>query len=316
MTSTALLFAYAFSAGTLGAGALHSAPWTRAAPRLAIMAWQALTTSVILAVGAGALAMTVSLPHVRDDLLGLFNLCADRLQVGYGSHGRTPAAVIGLAVFLSLTARAAWCTARIVASDRRERLSRIATLSMVALTDRLPGALVIEHAAPYAFCVGGRHRRIIVTTGLLDTLSAAELDAVLAHELAHLRQRHHLALLGCRALSATLSPAFPAFRHMMVDVRLFAELCADDSARSRVGSRPLKNALATLACAPAPTGALAASGNDVLTRLRRLDEAPRRLGYATRAAAGLGISAAVLVPLTLAAAPVVTMAWESICLLG
>lgn len=316
MTSAALLFAYAFSAGTLGAGALHGAAWTRTAPRLAIVAWQALAASVLLAVWAGGLAMAVSIPHVRDDLLDLFNLCADRLQVGYGSRGRTPAAVIGLAAFLSLAARAVWCTVRIVAADRHERTARITTLRMVALNDRLPGALVIEHAAPYAFCVGGRHRRVVVTTGLLDTLSTAELDAVLAHELAHLRQRHHLALLGCRALSAILSPILPAFRHMTVEARLLTELCADDSARSRVGSRPLRKALATLACLPAPTGALAASGNDVLTRLRRLEEAPRRLGYATRTAAGLGITAAVLVPLALAAAPAVTMAWEGICLLG
>ena len=44
----------------------------------------------------------------------------------------------------------------------------------------LPGAVVLDHAAPYAFCVGGRRHRVVVTSGLLASLTAAELDAVLA----------------------------------------------------------------------------------------------------------------------------------------
>nr|WP_246321813.1 M56 family metallopeptidase [Nocardioides panzhihuensis] len=184
---------------------------------------------------------------------------------------------------------------------------------MVGRRDVATGALIVEHEAPYAFCIGGRHHRIVLTSGLLSTLRPDELDAVLAHEHAHLRQRHHTALVACRALFATLAPVFPAFRTAMPLVQLYAELCADDGARRRVGPGPLRDALARLACNPAPAGTLAASAQDVEARLSRLRGRPRRLSVGASAVAAFGIAAAVMVPLVLAAAPAVAIAWEGIC---
>ncbi len=316
MTSAVLLLTYAVAAGTLGAGWLRDARWTHLTPRLAIAAWQALAASILLALAAAGLAMTVTLPHVRTDLALLVDLCAENVVAGYASPGGAAAALIGITAFLALAARTAWCVARTIILEHRERATRITLLDLVARRDVLSEALVVEHAAPYAFCIGGRRHRVVVTTGLLQALTPAEIEAVLAHEAAHLRQRHHLALLGCRVLFATLTPLFPTFGRATPDVRLFAELCADDSARSRVNVSHLRSALATLACTPAPAGTLAASGSDVAARLRRLDQAPRRLGLGARTFAVVGIGTAVLIPLTLAAAPVLTMVWEGICLLG
>lgn len=316
MTSAALLIAYAVTAGTWGAGWLHEAQWTRRSPRLAIASWQALAASVLLGVAAAGLALAVTIPHVREDLARLLHLCAEGLRMGYATPGGAPAALLGVTVFLGVATRVSWCALRAVRSDRRERRNRVEALDVVGHRDLLPGALVIDYEAPYAFCVGGREHRVVVTSGLLRTLSREELDAVLAHEQAHLRQRHHVALLSCQILFATLAPFFPAFRQSMVDVRLYAELCADDSARARVGSTPLRTALAALAMTPAPTGALAASGTDVVARLDRLESGAPQIGHLRQAAVALGIATLVAVPLGLALAPALTMAWEGICLLG
>jgi Zn-dependent protease with chaperone function len=156
----------------------------------------------------------------------------------------------------------------------------------------------------------------VVTTALLAAVTPEELRAVLAHEDGHLRQRHHVALLLCRTLFGTLAPVFPVFRRAMPHVLLLVELSADDHARRRVGSRPLRHALATLACSPAPPGALAASSLDVETRLRRLEDghsspSPIRSGFAS-----LAVVSIVLVPLALVAAPAVALAWEGICLIA
>ncbi|SDR34929.1 M48 family metalloprotease [Natronobacterium texcoconense] len=53
-----------------------------------------------------------------------------------------------------------------------------------------PGVAVVHSNVPNAFAVdGGDRARVVVTTGLLETLDDEELEAVVAHELAHLRNR-------------------------------------------------------------------------------------------------------------------------------
>ena len=313
MISALLLATYALVAGTLGASWLRDACWPSLAPRLAIAAWQALASSVLLSLAAAGLALAISFPHVSADLASLFNLCAENLRHSYASPGGALTALGGVTLFLMLVTRAAWCAVQTWVSDHRERTARVAAFDLVGRPDVVPGALVVDHEAPYAFCIGGRRHRIVLTSGLLDTLGPVELDAVLAHERAHLRQRHHATLVVCRALFGTIAPLCPAFRTALPLVQLYAELCADDGARRRTGPGPLRDALTRLACLPAPAGTLAASAQDVEARLSRLNGRPRHLRHRASAAAGLGIAAAVVVPLALAVAPAVAIAWEGIC---
>lgn len=313
MTSALFLATYAVVAGTLGAGWLRHARWPSHAPRMAVAAWQALAMSVLLSLAAAGLALTTSLPHVSADLRAIIGLCAGNAPDGYASPGGPLTALAGMSLSLTSLARGAWCAVQAAVSDRRERAARVAAFDLVGRADVVPDALVVEHEAPYAFCIGGRHHRIVITSGLLATLRRTELDAVLAHERAHLRQRHHTALMACRALFGALAPTFPAFRTAMPLVRLYAELSADDGARRRVGPGPLRDALSRLACLPVPTGTLAASGQDVQARLSRLNDRPRGLPVGASAVTAVAVAAAVVVPLALAAAPAAAIAWEGVC---
>lgn len=316
MLSAALLLAYGVTVGTWGAGSLARARWTSRAPRLAIAAWQGVAVSVLLSlVGAGA-TMSVNVEGVRGGLAGVLHLCTQNLDAAYASPGGAVAATAGLTAAGLLLTRTAWCAVAVGLQERRERRSRRAVLDLVARADVLPGVLVLEHDAPYAFCIGGRRRRVVVTDSLLQTLDGAELEAVLAHEAAHLRQRHHLALAICRTLFGALSPFFPAFRSAMPHVRFFAELSADDGARRRVGAPPLHSALGRLAGLAAPPATLSASGGDVEVRLLRLTDRKVGLPKTLVALTTLSIAAVVLVPLALAAAPGAAMAWQSVCLIG
>ena len=56
MTAAMALVIYAMAAGTLGARLLANARWVAHAPRSGIVAWQALSTSVVLALPLAALA--------------------------------------------------------------------------------------------------------------------------------------------------------------------------------------------------------------------------------------------------------------------
>jgi heat shock protein HtpX len=80
-----------------------------------------------------------------------------------------------------------------------------------------PRVYVIEDAAPNAFATGRtpRHAAIAVTTGLMEKMNRVELEAVLAHELSHIRNYDTLVmtvavtLVGFLALMADF-----AFRFM------------------------------------------------------------------------------------------------------
>ena len=58
--------------------------------------------------------------------------------------------------------------------------------------------VVLEVDEPMAYALGGREPQVVVTSGLIDRLPADEFEAVLDHELAHIRLGHgrFLAVLG------------------------------------------------------------------------------------------------------------------------
>lgn len=69
-----------------------------------------------------------------------------------------------------------------------------------------PDIAVVHTDAPNAFTGGWspKHATVVVTTDLLDTLSRCELEAVLAHELAHVKHRD-VAVMSVASLLPTLS---------------------------------------------------------------------------------------------------------------
>ncbi len=83
----------------------------------------------------------------------------------------------------------------------RARQRQRTLLSLLAHGDpKVPGALVVDHPAAAAYCLPGLRSAIVISAGALNLLNADELAAVLAHERAHLRERHDLVLLPFTAL--------------------------------------------------------------------------------------------------------------------
>ena len=80
--------------------------------------------------------------------------------------------------------------ARRVAPDERPELHAAVTRLAQAADIEPPDLAVTSNDAPNAAAVRGpAGASIVVTTGLLDRLDEAELEAVLAHEIAHLKNR-------------------------------------------------------------------------------------------------------------------------------
>lgn len=316
MTSALLLALYALAASVAGPLLLRDARWVLRAPRLGIAAWLALSLTVLSAVGLGALALIVALPHVSRDLASLIDLCASGLRHNYGAPGGALGPVVGVATLGSLAARLMWSLVATLVGQRSERRRAVVRLELVARR-RLPGgALVVEHAAPYAFCVPGRRPRVVLTTALVDALSGRQLAAVMAHERAHLRQRHHLVLLCPRVLARAFAWVIPLYRVAEEQTACLVEMCADDAARHEVGCEPLREALGRLAWRLSGSTVLAATSHAVEQRLSRLTEPHRPRSWVRGVVAGAAILLGALAPLALVVAPALAAAWDGLCIIA
>jgi len=165
---------------------------------------------------------------------------------------------------------------------------------------------VVDFPQPIAFCYGVLRPRICVSTGLLQTISAAELAAVLLHERHHLKQRHPLRTLILESLADTFF-FLPAVRELR-DLELARmELEADQAAIRGVGRKPLASALHRMLTHSEPRGPhprLALSGLNVTqaridqildgTRLPRRPALPRMAGTA----ASVTLTCLLLISLT------------------
>ncbi|OXM59713.1 M56 family metallopeptidase [Amycolatopsis vastitatis] len=151
--------------------------------------------------------------------------------------------------------------------------------------DPAAGIIILRGKEPVAFSAPGRGGRIAISSGMLDALTPAERDALLAHERAHLRLRHHRFLIAI-TLAAALNPLL---RPLCSAARFALERWADEAAAQDIGDRTVVAkavAKAALAGRPEPGFALAATGGPVPRRVSALLTAPaRRLPAALLSAA-------------------------------
>jgi Zn-dependent protease with chaperone function len=168
----------------------------------------------------------------------------------------------------------------------------LVTAGAAASAGRRARAVVIDAAAPVAYCLWGRPATIVLSSGALEVLDPAQLGAVLAHERAHLAGRHHLLIALTRGLAAAF-PAVPLFSRGQDHVARLAEMCADDAAARRSGRPALAGALLAMATGAAvPAAALGAMACAVSARLGRLAEVP---GHARDAGYDLALAALMVV---------------------
>ncbi|WP_095959363.1 M56 family metallopeptidase [Corallococcus macrosporus] len=134
---------------------------------------------------------------------------------------------------------------------------------------------------------------ILVPAGAITGLTAAQLEAILAHELAHIRRHDYLVNL-LQSFVETLLFYHPAVWWLSQRIREEREHCADDLAVQCCGDAVLyARALARieeLRLAPSPHPALGVGDGALLTRVRRLLAVPEGVTprRSWRLASGLG----------------------------
>ena len=133
--------------------------------------------------------------------------------------------------------------------------------------------------------VGWLRPVILVPASAVAGLSPKELEAILAHELAHVR-RHDYLVNVLQAVVETMLFYHPAVWWISNRIRVEREDCCDDLAsRACGGPLPYARALAAMeelrgdgSAQPLPRTALAATGGSLLRRIRRLTGRPAPAG--------------------------------------
>jgi Zn-dependent protease with chaperone function len=280
--------------------ALARAGWTSREPRAALVLWQALGLAAGLAAIGTALALGVA-PLGGDLTTALFawlrGLVAGDPSAGLDlAHSMLLGAALALLGWLlAVTGLSAWRMWR-SRIRHRELVDLVSTPWPGRVRPARPTALarVIDHPAAAAYCLPGHDSRVVVTTGALDLLDEDELDAVLAHEHAHLAERHDLVILPFTAWASAL-PWLPGPRRARAAVQGLVEMVADDRACVGRERHVLAAALARVGVAAAPAGAVGSTEHALVVRVRRLLDPPRRSAVA-RGAAYLGAVALLALP--------------------
>ncbi|MFE3456679.1 M56 family metallopeptidase [Nocardiopsis aegyptia] len=319
MSVPLLLAAHAVVAVTVLAPLLARAAWVERAPRLALVLWQVLTASAVTAVVLAGLAVAVPVIPLTTDVAELLRMCLMMLRDAYATPGGALASTTGLVIAVVVAGRCAYGMGAEWARARRERRHHLRILAMVGTGDERLGATILDHGATAAYCLPGKGGHVVLTSAALAALDEAGLQAVLSHERAHLRGRHHLLV----ALTRGIERAFPfvgAFASARSQTAALVELAADDAAASATDRLTVAGALLALARggspvrSPAPTAVLAAAGSADGRRVRRLIDG--RAGLEPRWLV-LGSAAAVVVavlPVAVAVVPMMAMAVTDCCL--
>jgi Zn-dependent protease with chaperone function len=286
---------------------LPGAGWVYRAPRLGLAAWYAVLSVIVASTVAAAASVLVAWPATRGAVCAWWAWCARALRGELGPVAR----VVGVAVLVALLVVVAVAGGRLVVAAvravRRLRVHRRAHAEALTLVGRRHpelGVRVIDCAQPAAYLLG---RRVVVTSGAIETLPGAQLAAVVAHERAHAAGRHQV-LTDVVGVFAAVAPGVTVFSQAAAEVARLVEIRADEVAAA--GHGRLTVARAIVACAQTPddtavprlAGALAASGGNALERVHRLVTPPEALSRPAAAAVMAGLGALVVLPALLVAA--------------
>jgi hypothetical protein len=181
-----------------------------------------------------------------------------------------------------------------------------------------PVRLLETAAVRVPSAVGALRPAILLPAGIASGLSAGQLDALLAHELAHVARRDYLVHL-LQALAETALFFHPAVWWVSHRIRVERELACDDLAVAATGDalvyaralltleegRLAQSGIVPLGVSPQARVMMAANGGMLSSRIRRLlsREAPRRplVGAALALSSALALGAAARTPEPLSA---------------
>ncbi|NHI15830.1 M56 family metallopeptidase [Microbacterium excoecariae] len=197
---------------------LSRAAWPARAPVRALLLWQAIAL-------AGGLSM-----------VGALWLIGTAFFPRHPWIAGIPAAALAAYLVGHLVV-----TVIVFERQRRRHLQLLLLLSQPD-PDR-KRTLVLDDQAPVAYCLPrGVGSVTVLSRGLFEALDDDELAAVVAHERAHVEQRHEVLRVSFQAWRGAL-PWFPMAARAESEVEALVEMLADDQARKTQPDEVLARAI-------------------------------------------------------------------------
>lgn len=297
------------SVALLGLGPRVIARWTSGArsPLASLVAWQLASWLLVGTVLLAAALLAVPSLAAVGRLPASVESCLAVLRNLPNPADSVVLQVVAGVVLVCALLRLFGCALRSAVGNHRQRARHRALLCLVGRPDAALGAHIVIDPAATVYCLPGHGGRVVFTSGAVDKLSPAQRAAVLAHERAHLRGRHHLLIASASVLSRSF-PRVTLFSKAFDQTTRLVEMRADDLASRAHGRRPVAEALLALTDMTSSPVVLAASAVTTADRIVRLlaDRPPdpaSRLAHTHRAVGG-ALAASVLAgsPMLLATA--------------
>ncbi|WP_225730590.1 MULTISPECIES: M56 family metallopeptidase [unclassified Nocardia] len=293
MTLAFALICYGSAVAVFGPPVLRRLTRRGSAPRLGVLAWLVAIAGALGAWVAATVVLVVEFAAFWDHPVDALRACLAMLSAPAHVHGGTAVQVSAFAVAAVVAAGSGGVLLRAGHLVLRlQRSTRAHGRAVRIVGRRVPGvaALVLDSPERQAYCVAGRPDTIVVTSAALDALTGPQLNAVLAHERAHLTGKHPYLMAVLRGLATALPVGL--FTEGAAQIGRLLEMCADDRAAREHGPESLLGGLLAFAGGAAvPVGALGAAGTAVLARAERLADPVSRIRLATNRTALLAVIA-------------------------
>ncbi|WP_187280458.1 M56 family metallopeptidase [Streptomyces sp. IB2014 016-6] len=271
------------------------AKWPFRAPCAALALWLAGFAGGLTALGCATYALFAHLD---------VQLAHERL--------RLPVDVLGVAGAWAFVVHVVVVYVRVHRQGVRRRERHLTLLGLFGYPVNHLSAVILPSRQPLAYSVPGPEGgRAVISDGVISGFTREEVASVLAHEHAHLRQRHHLLTQLSEALCASLPKRLFCVRfserfHSLIEMR------ADCAARVKCGRYTIAQALARMA-PDSPAVPTADSGCPVAARRRHLLSNERCCSSLASSAVFCLASAVAAAPAALTAAGALTAACTYVC---
>lgn len=235
MSVAACLAVYGFTVAVVSPHVLRRLTQNAHVPRLGVAAWLTAIGSVLTSWLTAAVMFVVDVTNHWKQRGHILASCLAWLDDAFaGDAGFVPQLAL-LAVATAAAAAAGVMCVRLVRTLARVRArshNHAQSVRLVGHRTRDEDVVIVDATKPAAYCVSGRPPAIVVTSAALAILDDGQLDAVLAHERAHLAGHHPLIVAALRSL-AVVFPRLALMTEGAAEVSRLLEMCADDAAVRR-----------------------------------------------------------------------------------